>query len=81
VAIKYMYFVQDDPTDASPSAAATRSRQAEIARMAYLLSEARGFAPGHELEDWLMAEREIDVDRADAIHRRSKAEPRLSNGL
>jgi hypothetical protein len=31
----------------------------EIRRLAYLLSERRGFEPGHEREDWLAAEREI----------------------
>ena len=31
----------------------------EIRRLAYLLSERRGFEPGHETEDWLSAEREI----------------------
>ena len=31
----------------------------EIRRFAYLLSERRGFEPGHEAEDWLTAEREI----------------------
>jgi|SRR5271157_349412 len=31
----------------------------EIRRLAYLLSERRGFEPGHETEDWLNAEREI----------------------
>jgi hypothetical protein len=31
----------------------------EIRRLAYLLSERRGFAPGHETEDWLTAEHEI----------------------
>jgi hypothetical protein len=31
----------------------------EIRRLAYLLSERRGFAPGHEAEDWMNAEREI----------------------
>jgi hypothetical protein len=31
----------------------------EIRRLAYLLSERRGFEPGHEAEDWLTAEREI----------------------
>lgn len=31
----------------------------EIRRYAYLLSERRGFEPGHEAEDWLAAEREI----------------------
>lgn len=34
----------------------------EIRRLAYLLSERRGFLPGHETEDWLSAEREV-LDR------------------
>jgi hypothetical protein len=28
----------------------------KIAELAYLKAESRGFAPGHELEDWLEAE-------------------------
>jgi hypothetical protein len=35
-------------------------RQALIERGAYLKAERRGFAPGHELEDWLAAENEVD---------------------
>jgi len=31
----------------------------EIRTVAYLLSEQRGFVPGHETEDWLNAEREV----------------------
>ena len=31
----------------------------EIRRLAYLLSERRGFESGHETEDWLAAEREV----------------------
>jgi hypothetical protein len=34
------------------------SRREAIERRAYLLAENRGFAPGHELEDWLTAERQ-----------------------
>jgi DUF2934 family protein len=30
-----------------------------IATAAYYLAERRGFEPGHELEDWLTAEREV----------------------
>jgi hypothetical protein len=33
-------------------------RQIEIA--AYLMAQHRGFTPGHELDDWLEAEREFD---------------------
>jgi len=32
-----------------------------IANSAYLKAEARGFAPGHETEDWLKAEKEVDA--------------------
>lgn len=31
-----------------------------IERTAYYLAERRGFQAGHELEDWLAAEREVD---------------------
>ncbi len=34
-------------------------RYARIAENAYYKAEARGFEPGHELEDWLAAESEI----------------------
>ena len=36
-------------------------RQQKIAEAAYLFSERRGFTPGCELDDWLLAEAEIDV--------------------
>lgn len=32
-----------------------------IAARAYYRAERRGFAPGHELGDWLEAEREVDA--------------------
>jgi hypothetical protein len=35
-----------------------------IERTAYFKAQARGFAPGYELQDWLEAEREVrDGDR------------------
>jgi hypothetical protein len=33
--------------------------RALVAERAYFKAEGRGFAPGHELDDWLAAEREI----------------------
>lgn len=36
-------------------------RQRLIAEAAYLRAEARGFAPGDPLHDWLAAEQEIDA--------------------
>jgi hypothetical protein len=35
-------------------------RRARIAECAYYRAARRGFDPGHELEDWLTAEAEID---------------------
>lgn len=31
----------------------------EVRRLAYLLAEHRGFEPGHEVDDWFAAEREV----------------------
>ena len=36
------------------------ARRAMIAESAYLRAERRGFTPGHETEDWLAAEAEVD---------------------
>jgi hypothetical protein len=36
-------------------------REAMIAEAAYYRAAARGFEAGHELEDWLAAESEIDL--------------------
>jgi hypothetical protein len=36
----------------------------EIARRAYALFEARGGADGHDWEDWLAAERQLEEERA-----------------
>ena len=38
-----------------------QQRATLIARAAYFRSQDRGFAPGHELEDWLAAEAEVDA--------------------
>jgi ethanolamine ammonia-lyase large subunit len=38
-----------------------KDRYERIAEAAYLRAEQRGFEPGHEVEDWLAAEREIDA--------------------
>jgi hypothetical protein len=39
-------------------------RYRRIAEAAYFHSERRGFAPGCELDDWLVAEREVDAGDA-----------------
>ncbi len=40
--------------------AANEERWRLIAEAAYYRAQARGFAPGQEIEDWLRAEAEID---------------------
>ena len=40
---------------------AAETRRAMIAESAYLRAERRAFAPGHETEDWLAAEEEVDA--------------------
>jgi hypothetical protein len=55
------------PGTRKPSAAPARvaltaeARLAMIAQSAYLRAERRGLAPGHETEDWLAAEAEVDA--------------------
>jgi hypothetical protein len=40
--------------------AAVRSRQSLIEELAYFRALKRGFEPGHEMEDWLEAEAELE---------------------
>lgn len=47
-------------TSVHEQASLTSASPAEqVAVAAYFKAEARGFEPGHELEDWLAAEREV----------------------
>lgn len=49
----------------NPTSAGLSPEQHErIARRAYQLAAERAFRPGHELEDWLQAEREIEAGPA-----------------
>jgi len=48
-------------TAPSDAAVADEVRRAMISEAAYLRAEQRGFASGYELEDWLLAEREVDA--------------------
>ena len=44
-----------------PSTGENDPNQDEVARRAYELYQARGREPGHELEDWLHAEEEVNT--------------------
>jgi hypothetical protein len=48
------------PTETAPLLDPER-RRALIAEAAYFRAERRGFEPGHETEDWLAAELEVDT--------------------
>jgi len=51
--------------DAPPTlaAAAAAASYLEIAEAAYFRAQLRGFAPGHELDDWLAAESDLKAGR------------------
>ena len=44
-----------------PAAVSAADRHEMIAERAYLRAEERGFAPGHEVADWVAAEQEVDA--------------------
>jgi DUF2934 family protein len=50
----------------------TADHQARVALAAYFIAEQRGFAPGQELDDWLVAE---------AAVARAEQQPRVKNAL
>jgi hypothetical protein len=49
-----------------PLIASESERRATIAAEAYLRAERRNFAAGHEIEDWLAAEAEVNARLAHA---------------
>lgn len=49
----------DSDTEVLQGAICLPDRDTKIAELAYFKAESRGFAPGHELEDWLEAEGEF----------------------
>lgn len=42
-------------------------RRIMIAEAAYYMSERRGFEAGREVEDWLLAERQVDAELSDEM--------------
>jgi len=49
------------PREAAAALIDPERRRALIAEAAYFRAERRGFEPGHEAEDWLAAELEVDT--------------------
>ena len=60
-------------------AAAKPDMRAAIAERAYYMAERRGFEPGHEVEDWLTAEREVAALAAEPFAEAQK-KPKRKNG-
>ena len=52
-----------------PAGPTAEQRHALIAKAAYFRAQRRGFRAGHELEDWLAAEAEVEQHLADAGRR------------
>ena len=48
----------------------------DVARRAYELFEARGAEPGHDLENWLDAERELSGATTSEVHEPSRGSRR-----
>lgn len=48
------------PTARAAARPHAETREAMICKAAYRLAERRGFGPGHELDDWLLAEQQVD---------------------
>ncbi len=49
-----------EPTKSKQLPVVVTERYTMIAEAAYYIAEHRGFTEGHEMEDWLQAEKEID---------------------
>jgi hypothetical protein len=64
-------FVPPTPIDASSAETASKDpahRHEMIAEAAFFISQARGFTPSQELDDWLAAEREIEQRLSNPDH-------------
>jgi len=51
----------DSLPEHSPAPVSTDTRRAMIAEAAYYIAEQRGFSDGRDVEDWLLAEKQIDA--------------------
>jgi hypothetical protein len=56
-------------------------RHALIAEAAFFIAQERGFAPGHELDDWLAAEREVDQRLSAIQHRACRSDAGRSSAV
>jgi hypothetical protein len=59
-----------------PKKAVPEDRRNLIAKEAYFRAERRHFEPGHELEDWLAAESEVDRRMGQIRRREEEFRPR-----
>ncbi len=52
-----------------PPPISAEERKKMIEKAAYFRAEQRNFEPGHEVEDWLAAEKEVELRIANAVPR------------
>jgi hypothetical protein len=57
-----------DPSPADATSMDPTRRHVMIAEAAFYISQARGFTPSQELDDWLAAEREIEQRLSNPDH-------------
>jgi hypothetical protein len=50
------------------------SREERISEAAFFKAAARGFVPGHEWDDWLAAEKEIDAESSGGVRERDRGD-------
>lgn len=63
MSVKSIAVVSSPPKTAGTTPVAARPSEEEIAVRAHQLYEQRGSEAGHEMEDWLQAERELRAAR------------------
>ena len=56
-----------DVAQLAAAEAGVADHQVQVAMAAYFIAEKRGFEPGHELEDWLAAEAEIEKAQVPSV--------------
>lgn len=53
--------IKQEPIEVDDETPGLLDPAARIAELAYFKAEQRGFEPGHEMDDWLSAEQELNL--------------------
>ncbi len=63
------------PSSRVLTAVTPESRRVMICEAAYYIAEHRGFQPGHDMDDWLTAEQQIDASLTSPESRTADSRP------